>query len=65
MRFGSKTSYRSVNKDPADGVVFLDLVPGMLPLAAEAIPYGSDGTEQNLEQMLGKLFLQGVFLSLW
>ena len=63
MRFGSKTSYHSVNRDPADIVVFLDAFPGMLPLVAEVIPYGNGGTEKNLEQMLGKLFLQGVFLS--
>ena len=47
-----------------DFALFLDSFPGMFPLVAEVKASRYDGTEQNLEQMLSKLFFQDVIFGL-
>ena len=48
-----------------DFVVFLGSYPGMFPLVADIKGAKEDGTNQNLEQMLSKLYFQDVIFGSW
>ena len=48
-----------------DFVVFLGSYPGMFPLVADIKGAKEDWTNQNLEQMLSKLYFQDVILGSW
>ena len=47
-----------------DFITYLRSYPGMFPLVVEIRPSKQDGTEQNLERMLSKLFYQDAVLGL-